>query len=322
MPLINSKYQAPIFFKNRHLQTIYPTLFRGIKDINYLRERVETPDNDFIDLDWAKFSNHSNKLLIMCHGLEGSSQSIYMKGTVQAFEDSDLDIVAINLRGCSGESNKLIKTYHSGKSEDLDTVIKHVLELDKYQEIYLLGYSIGGNIVLKYLGETNTKTRPEIKKAMAISVPIDLRSASEELSKFHNKIYMQRFLGDLYQKIKIKEKKFPEQVNSKDYHKLKNFRDFDGRYTAPHNGFNSAEDYWERASSIELLDHINIPTLLLSSTDDPFFGPECFPFETAQNHKYLYFEAPENGGHVGFVDFNKDNLYFHERRIIDFISES
>lgn len=315
MPVVESEYNPPKFLQNGHIQSIFPALFRYLPKIKYERERIYTPDEDFLDLDWLK--RKSKKLVILCHGLEGNSQKIYIKGAIKALQSFDCDFLCWNYRGCSGEPNNLLKYYHSGKTEDLSLVIEHVLNCMQYEEIFLLGFSVGGNIVLKYLGEKANELNPKIKKAVAISVPVSLECCARKLEKPRNIIYMKRFLHDLKKKILSKEHLFPAEISSKDYNKLKSFYDFDSKYTAPLNGFLSAEDYWNKASSINFLSKIKIPTLLLQALDDPFLGERCYPVEIANANPYLFLEMPKSGGHVGFITITNSKSY-SEERIIDF----
>lgn len=321
MPVIYSKYQAPLLFKNPHLHTIIPYLLRARPKIKYSRTRINTKDNDFLDLDFLKHKEKNNSLAIICHGLESNSETGTEASIAKILFDHSYDILAMNYRGCSGKTNKLIKTYHSGKSEDLKEVIDYVSNNYKYENIYLIGISIGGNIVLKYLGEESSLVNPKIKRAVALSSPIDLACSAEQMAKEKNYIYMKRFLLNLYRKMKIKAQKFPEKVSVQDFHRIKNFHDFDEKYTAPLNGFKSAEDYWAKASSKPYLSSIKTPTLMLSSEDDTFLGKNCYPTNEAMDNKNLFLEITKHGGHVGFMDFNKENIYYHERRILEFFNQ-
>ncbi len=319
MPLIEkSNYKPPLLFQNRHLQTIYPSVFRKVKGIVYTRERIVTPDLDFLDIDWSTVG--SKKVAIISHGLEGNSERSYVLGMVKALNYEGWDAAAWNFRGCSGEPNKQPFFYHSGASYDLDTVVNHIVQNKHYDQIVLVGFSMGGNITLKYLGEKGADVPGEITKAVAISVPCHLASASEVIGRWYNKIYMKRFLLSLREKIRLKMPVYGFKLNDKDYHKIKNFRDFDNRYTAPLHGFKNAEDYWEKSSSLYYLDGIKVPTLMINALDDPFLSEKCYPREIAGNHRFLFLETPQHGGHVGFVMFNRKGIYWSEKRAIQFIN--
>lgn len=317
MPLIESTYNPSFPFTNTHINTINKTLFyRG--NIQYSRRRIETPDNDFLDLDFSLTG--SDTLIIALHGLEGSSKSNYIISTTNFLNKQGLDVVAINFRGCSGEDNRKIYTYHSGKTDDLDTILDFINSNYKYESIALLGFSMGGNITLKYLGE-QTLRFSNVKCAIGVSVPCDLKGSSHELQLPHNKIYMLRFLSTLVAKGVSKAEKFPESnLNINAIKKSKNFIDLDNALTAPLFGFKNAFDYWEKSSSKPFLEAISLPTLILNAIDDTFLSESCYPFEIAEKHELLYLETPQYGGHVGFNNpFWKSGKQWSENRIYDFI---
>ncbi len=317
MPIIKSTYYPSLLFKNAHFNTIYKTLFHK-NTISYRRERILTPDADFLDLDFSTVG--SKTLVIAMHGLEGSSQSKYIISVISYLNSCKIDCVAINFRGCSGEDNNHLHSYNSGKTDDVQIVINHLLENYTYKNIILLGYSMGGNITLKYLGET-TNLPSEIKGAIAISVPCDLEGSSYALATWNNFIYMNRFLKTLKEKTLLKLEKFPKNGIDKDIVlKATSFKDFDNAVTAPLFGFKNAEDYWKESSSKQFIPTIRKPTLLINALDDSFLSESCFPFQEAKNHSYLNFETPKYGGHVGFNSsfFGKDVLW-SENRILSFI---
>lgn len=317
MPVIKkSKYKAPLFFKKAHFQTIFQSLIRRVKGVNYTRERISTPDDDFLDLDWS--CNGSENTAILLHGMEGHSKRVYMLGMVKLLNKHNWDSCVINFRGCSGETNRKICTYHAGKSEDLDTVMKYITGLNRYKNIAVIGFSLGGNIVLKYLGE-NRKINPFLKKAVCISVPIDLTKSAWKLAEKSNSFYMKRFLKKFHSKIKAKMNMFPGKLNDSGFENLRTFKDFDDKYTAPLNGFKNAEDYWEKSSSKQYLKNINTPALIINASNDPFLTPECYPYKEAQTNPKLFLEVPESGGHVGFITFNLNNEFWHETRTLEFI---
>ncbi len=310
-------YKAPLLFRNGHWQSIYPTIFRKVAGVHYSRERIATPDDDFLDLDWM--SGKSNKLVIISHGLEGNSSRTYVKGMVKAVTDAGYDALAWNFRGCSGTTNHQPKLYHSGSYKDLETVIEHVLQHYSYREINLIGFSIGGNISLIYLGRKGNTIDQHIKKCVVFSVPCDLRAGSEQIGKPCNQIYMKRFLHLLHEKIKAKKVDFPDLFDDRDYSAIKNFYDFDSRYTVRMHGFVDAYDYWRQCSSKQFIKNIRIQTLLVSALDDPLLAQACFPFSESAANPYVSLETPKHGGHVGFVTFNRNNLYWSEKRSVAFL---
>jgi predicted alpha/beta-fold hydrolase len=319
MPLIEPpSYVAPFLFGNGHIQTIYPTLFRKVRGVRYERRRIETPDDDFLDLDWSGAG--SERVAIVAHGLEGNSQRSYTLGMVRALNRNDWDAIAWNMRGCSGEPNRKTRFYHSGASEDLHAVIQHVLDNESYVKIGLVGFSLGGNLTLKYLGERGRQVDPAIVGAAVCSVPCDLRSGVSKMAGFAGRIYMIRFLRMLHEKIKAKNRILGERIDDTDYHRIKTFKDFDDRYTAPMHGFRDAEDYWRQASSKQFLTNIAIPTLLVNARNDPFLAEECYPVEEATANPNFYLEMPPSGGHVGFISFNPEGEYGFESRAVSFLN--
>ncbi len=310
-------YTPPPLMKNGHVQTVFPSLFRKIKGVTYTRERIVTPDDDFLDIDWSRHGHR--RLAIVSHGLEGDSDRTYVKGMVRALNHFGWDCLAWNFRGCSGHINRRLKFYHSGSCDDLATVIEHAAATGRYHEIALMGFSIGGNITLLYLGKNREKLHPLVSCAAVLSVPCDLAAGADALARSANRLYMQRFLRLLHQKIKTKMEIMPDRIDDKGYADLKTFADFDNRYTAPINGFRNATDYWRQCSSKPWIKDITIPTLMISAVNDPFLTPACFPeTEVAANHN-VYLETPESGGHVGFIQFNHKGLYWSEQRIGEFL---
>ena len=317
MPLLTSSYRAPWFLRNGHTHTVYPALRREVSEVSYDRQRLELPDGDFLDLDWSRVG--STSLVLVCHGLEGSSEGAYVKGMVRAFNRRGWDAVALNFRGCSGEPNRLRRFYHSGSSDDLWTALEGI-RAKQEQPVSIVGFSLGGNVTLKLLGELGEKTPDWLKGAVAISVPCDLKSSGEVMAQSTNRIYMGRFLRDLRQKLKGKRSRFPVEMDDTDYHRVRSFRDFDDRYTAPLHGFRDAEDYWARCSSRFFLDAIRCPALLINAADDPFLSAECFPRALAMGHRFVHLEIPEQGGHVGFVGGGlQPDEYYTERRALEFL---
>jgi hypothetical protein len=200
--------------------------------------------------------------------------------------------------------------------------VSHVIEKKGYSSISLVGFSVGGNLTLMYLGEKNDILPSLIKSAAAVSVPCDLESSSKKLAQRSNMLYMKRFLKMCHNKIRIKMKIMPGKINDANYDSIKTFEDFDNRYTAPIHGFLNAKDYWSKCSCKQYLTGINIPTLLINAQNDPFLGEACYPLEEARNNPYLFFEMPKSGGHVGFVDFKSNGEYWHETKIAAFAANN
>ena len=315
MPIVEPTYSAPFFLPGGHLQTILPA-FRIVKGVRYERERFQTKDDDFLDLDWCKSGN--NKIAIVSHGLEGNSGRPYVLGMVRALKRRGWDSLAWNYRGCSGETNRKLRWYHSGETGDLHSVITHAIA-QNYQQVALIGFSLGGNMTLKYLGEQGKNVHSAITAAVTFSVPTDLKSGALKLAKKSNYIYMRRFLKSLHEKICAKMEILPEHINDEGFNKIKTFMEFDDRYTAPIHGFRDAEDYFARASSRQFLDGISIPTLLVSAQNDPFLAAPSFPYEEAKRNPFFFFEAPQTGGHTGFFTTGNGGEYWSERRALNFL---
>jgi uncharacterized protein len=310
----SNQYTPPLFLFSPHLETIFPALLRRVDLKSYTRERITTPDNDFLDLDWLKQGSH--KLVILSHGLEGNSTRPYIKGMAKALFENGYDILAWNFRGCSEEMNKQLRFYHSGATDDLDVVVQHASGKN-YKEIFLVGFSLGGNLTLKYLGEPSSSSK--IKKAVAISVPLDLETSCRKISESSNWVYSNRFLTSLKKKITTKAGQM-KGLDINGIQKIKTLLEFDNRYTAPLHGFENAVDYYRKCSSINFLSDISTPTLIINTLNDPFLSKECFPSELVKNHPSVKLEILLRGGHVGFTQFNKNGLYWSEQRALDFFT--
>ena len=294
-----SEYRSPWPIHNGHIETIIPYFFRRVNPLPYTRERIDTDDGDFLDIDWVK--QGCSSLVVLSHGLEGCSQSTYIYGMGHELLSQGHDVVCWNNRSCSGEMNRLFYSYHSGASYDLRSVLKHILSSTDYKEIYLVGFSMGGNQTLKYLGEESDQIDDRIKKAVAISTPVSLADCSKALASPMGKIYTKNFIIRMIRKLKLKLK--DHSGVEIDFAKAKNawtFETFDNNVTAPLFGFKNAQDYWDKASSLPWLKDITIPTLILNAKNDPFLMGRCFPFSETKDHPYVHLESPETGGHVGF----------------------
>ncbi len=315
MPLLSSNYNPPAFFKNGHLSTIYAGIIRKVKGLEQKRERLSLPEDDFLDLDWSYSPEPTDKVVLLLHGLEGNAQRAYMKGSAKALINAHFDVCAINLRGCSGEPNKTYRSYHSGATEDLKTVLEHILLNKNYDKIYLKGFSLGGNLLLKYLGEGNLIPN-QIKGAVAISVPCQLADSLTQLLSLKNVPYSNRFKKNLIQKLKAKQHLFPDKISDSDIRNVITLKDFDDIYTSKAHGFKDAMDYYAQSSCLQFLPNIKIPSLIINAQNDSFIGEACYPIEEAKYSKHVYLEVPKYGGHVGF--YGDNNLTYTERRAVDF----
>lgn len=319
MPLIKSKYHPPFWFRNYHLSTIYASMLRRAPAIAQERRRLELTDGDFLDVDWSiSTSGNSGKLLIILHGLEGNSTRPYVLGMASIFNKSGWDVAAVNFRGCSGEINRLYRSYNAGASEDLREVVEHALQKGQYEEIGLTGFSLGGNLMLKYLGEEKN-VPPQIKAAVAISTPCDLHQSLKKLEEPQNRIYSKRFVKKLKQQLLLREAKFPESIQKQQISACKSLYSIDELYTGRAHGFENAFDYYQKSSALNFIPHIKIPTLLINARNDGFLSENSSPVELAQLNDQFYLEMPKYGGHVAFLQ-NKKTTY-SEDRALEFISQ-
>jgi len=315
MPVIQSHFKPPLFLRNGHLQTILPVLFPRRVDVVYERERLELDDGDFLDMDWSRKGR--NRLAVLLHGLEGCTDNGYIRGMAAALNAAGWDALAWNFRGCGEELNRLPHFYHSGETSDLARVIRHASAT--YSSIALVGFSLGGNVVLKYLGEA--EPHAAVIAGVAISTPVDLASSALSLDRrITNRIYLRRFLDTLISKVEAKAMRFPGHFDLGGIREIRGFQEFDDRYTARLHGFRDANDYWKRSSSRQFLSGIRLPTLLVNARNDPFLTPESFPFEEAGKNDFFSFEAPDSGGHVGFLDLVNGLQPWHEPRTAQFLA--
>ena len=320
MPVHTPSYTAPTGLNGGHRQTLYASLIRRVDFAYDRRERITTPDDDFLDLDWATPDDTSTqRVAVLTHGLEGSAHRGYMRGMARAFVRRTWDVCALNLRGCSGTPNRQVATYHSGKTDDLARVVNHVLD-EGYTAVVLVGFSLGGNLTLKYLGERGPRVDDRIQGAAALSAPVDLSASADQIDRWSNWHYTHYFLHSLRQKMRVKAQQHPDRVSARRLWSIQTLRGFDDAYTAPLHGFDGADDYYRRASSKPLLSEITVPTLLLNAANDPFLPPSCYPDAIARSHSQLTLEVPRSGGHVGFVSLNDQGEYWSERRTLSFLS--
>lgn len=314
MPILTSDYKPRLFLKNGHLNTMISSLARKTTVLSFIRTRIKTKDQDDLDVDFLKGGN--SKIVLLCHGLEGSSSSKYILGTSKLLYANGYDVAALNYRSCNGEINKKMKTYHSGETEDLHTVISNVLPY--YDEIFLVGFSLGGNMVLKYAGDNVYSISPKIKAVIGVSVPIDLCGSSLELSKFKNRLYTKHFLKSLLKKAKIKQQQYPLNIELDKLNNVKSLKDFDDCFTSVVHGFSDAIDYYSKCNSKQFLCNIKTPTLIINAWDDPFLSDSCYPIKEAEKNTFLNLMLPKYGGHVGFFKHKSEN-YWDEEQILKFI---
>jgi predicted alpha/beta-fold hydrolase len=316
MPLIPSTYhQAPFYMLNGHFETVIPSLLFKIKEDLYKRQRLELSDGDFIDIDWI--CNGNKKCVILTHGLEGDSGRYYMKRSAKFLNEHGWDVAAWNCRSCSGEMNRLPRFYHHGDTPDLDAVVTEVLKGD-YKEVLLMGYSMGGSMSLKYLGETKRDER--IIGACVYSVPCNLRDSAVQLKEPGNRFYEKRFLKKLLNKMRLKAMIFSDVISLEEVEQLQDFDDFHDKFTAPLHGFNSKEEFFVKATCDQFLPRIDRPVLIVNAANDPMLGEACYPKQIAEASDFVYLEIPKRGGHVGFTIHKKGPSYM-ELRTRQFLKE-
>jgi predicted alpha/beta-fold hydrolase len=290
--------------------------------VAYRRVRSETPDGDFLDLDWLDRPLRSTSpLVIVLHGLEGSSRAKYVLGLLAEAAARGWDGVALNFRSCSGELNRLPRFYHSGETQDLDWVVASLVARSPHRPLALVGFSLGGNVLLKWLGERGDKIPDQVRGAVAISVPYDLGVAAYRVDHGFGRVYGQVFLRTLKAKALAKAERFPGLVDVGRVRNLSSFAAFDEHVTAPIHGFAGAQDYWTRSSCVPWLAPIRRPTLLVSAGDDPFLPSAYLPRESVARSAWLEAEFSGNGGHVGFVHgaWPWSAAYWVDQRAVEFL---
>lgn len=298
MPIIQkSSYKAPFWLFNEHVETIVPGIFRNPLPLKYTHHRITTKDSDFLDLNYVQ--NSHDRIVILSHGLEGHSEKYYMRGMAHAFKNLDWDVLSWNCRSCSENINLTSKLYHHGATEDLKEVVLDAI-VKGYKKIVLIGFSLGGSLVMKYLGENSHLVPSEILGGIAFSTPCQLGSCSKKLSDPGNEFYLNRFLKKLKAKIKLKAEQFPEVFDLSGIDEIDNFYEFDTKYSAPLYGFSNLNEFYSYASSGNYIEGIKVPTLLVNSLNDPMFPDDCYPFDEAKDHEYFYLETPKRGGHLGY----------------------
>lgn len=298
-----------------HLQTIWPALFRGRPDIEVIRERVELADGDFIDLDW--YGNAEAPLILINHGLEGSIHSHYALPLMSALQKTGFASVFMHFRNCSEEPNRLPRAYHSGETGDVQAIIRHISESHQRDVFAAVGFSLGGNALLKWLGESG-KANP-LKCAAAVSVPFLLNESAKKLNTGFSHLYEWHLLRSLKKSYRSKFSIIDSPLNV-NIDQFNSFREFDNDVTAPLHGFSGVDEYYQQSSCRQYLHNIQIPTCVIHSQDDPFMFPDSIPDEDEVS-EYVEMQISCQGGHVGFVSgtFPWKAKYLHEELILDFL---
>ena len=295
MILESSQYRPPWYLPGPDLQSIAPQVTRRLAPIAYRRQRITTADGDFLDLDWSEIG--ARRLAIIAHGMAGHTRRPYMQGMVAAFNRAGWDAMAWNMRGCSEEPNRTPGFYHAGLTDDLAAVVDAATERGDCA-IALIGFSLGGSLVLKYLGERGDEA--PICASVSFSVPFDLADCVAQLHRRRNAFYLHRFLRRFRSKVRAKAAAMPGAIDATGVDRIRDLHAFDERYTAPLHGFDSVEEYWRVNSCLYYLPGIAVPTLVVNGRNDPFLGPRCYPIAEIRGLPGVQLEMPEGGGHVGF----------------------
>jgi len=314
----------PLFY-NGHAQTILASawprfLTTSAREGNEERLFEIEPDVRLLaHCNWQS-SPIMHPTLLLVHGLEGSSSSKYMLGTADKAFAAGFNIIRLNMRNCGGTEHLTPTLYHSGMSGDLRIIAKELIERDQLPSIFLIGFSMGGNLVLKLAGEEANTLPEEVSGFCAVSPAIDLSSCVKAIRYRSNWVYEQMFLRSLRRRLRIKHALYPNLYDTSDLHLVRTIRDFDERYTAHHGGFADADDYYSRASALPLIEYIRRPTLIIHAQDDPFIPFEPFNHSSVNGNPHVLLLAPERGGHVGFVsgDANELDRFWAENRLVDF----
>ena len=314
-------YRAPWWLPGGHLQTIYPYFLLKRRAPPYRRERWETPDGDFIDLDWVNERDDHAPLVALFHGLEGGSGSHYATALMRAGARRHWRGVVIHFRGCSGEPNRMPRAYHSGDADEIAWILQRLRALNPTTPLFAAGVSLGGNALLKWLGREHASARGVIDAAAAVSAPVDLMTAGDLLGTGVNRLYGYHFLQTLKRKSLAKLKRFPALYDSDIVRNARTLREFDNVVTAPLHGYLDTDDYWTRASSKPDLRHIEVPTLIVHARNDPFLPGRHLP-EASEVSATVTLDFPEGGGHTGFASGSfPGNLDWLPERLLAFFSE-
>ena len=315
--MASSDFKPAWWLPSPHLQTLWPVFFKKRQPLDLTAEQVELDDGDFIDLRWSK--KNTAKIVLVLHGLEGSLESHYVNGIMYQLEKSGYMPVLMHFRGCGGRINRLARAYHSGETGDVSTIVEHIKNKTGEYPFAAIGFSLGGNVLLKWLGETG-ELNP-LNKAVAVSVPFRLHDAARRLEKGISKIYREHLLDSLRKTYIEKFKNITSPLNV-DVKQLKSFWDYDDKVTAPLHGFDGAQDYYDSCSSRQFLKTIKVATRIIHSSDDPFMFTETVP-DNEELSKFVDFLLTARGGHVGFISGKTpvSSYSWSERKIIEFLKE-
>ena len=312
MPLVPSLYRPPRAFRQPDINTIYAGTLRREVKVAWERERLELSDGDFVDLDWLPRPD-SDRLVVLTHGLEGHARRPYMAGMARAYHRAGFAVCAMNFRGCSGEPNRHLRSYHIGETGDLRQTIAHTLARTSARYCVLTGYSLGGNVIVKYLAEDPAAVPRQVLGAAVFSVPLFVDACNAVINTVRNWAYRWSFISHMNRKARHKAAVHDAAGAFK---RARTFTQFDEWYTAPWHGFNSAQDYWRDNSSGRMLHRLEHPVLVVNAADDSFLHESCYPRDLAERLDNFYLEIPEHGGHCGFVARSRSGNYYSDVRAV------
>ena len=316
MPVLEqSTYVAPWWAGNGHVQTLVSALTAHAPHVAYVRERIETLDGDFLDLDWSAASR--DRLVILSYGMESEARASYVRRVVLAVNRAGWDALVWNYRSCGGEPNRKKHFYHGGLTGDLHAVVRTALARG-YTHIDLVGFSLGGNLTLNYLGFRGTDVPKEIRAAVAISTPVDVADCARALHRPFSSLYAKLFLRAFRKRIRTKMIARPGSITDEGYEQIHSLEEYDARYTVPDFGLETVDNFYHFVSSKHLLHNVRVPSLLISAKNDPFMGPSCYPIELARENPHLTLEMPDSGGHLGFI--SRD--HWLEKRVVEFLTST
>ena len=323
MPIIKSNFKPAWWLPSSHLQTLWSTFFRHIPYVALNNIRLTLPDHDFLDISVT--SNIAGKkttkpIVLILHGLEGSLGSPYAKPLIKTLENAGYGIYFMHFRGCSGEINKSSRSYHSGEISDLQFVVDYLTTKHQRKLSAVIGFSLGGNVLLKWLGEQ--RKQAAVLSAVSISTPFLLADAAKRMEQGFSKVYQWHLISRLQAKYQEKFSAITSPL-SIDIKKQNTFYQFDNQVTAPLHGFKSADDYYQQCSSRQFVKNITIPTLILHARDDPFMFPDTVPNEKELS-KSVLLELTSSGGHVGFVTgkWPWNAKYWVDIRIVEWLKHT
>ncbi|RYG17684.1 MAG: alpha/beta fold hydrolase [Chitinophagaceae bacterium] len=294
MPFIQSSYRPPAYLFNGHLQTIAP--FFGVKRDNslYQTEKLELPDGDFLELDWVRGGH--DRLMIICHGLEGNSRSHYVQQMAQHFSAIGWDILAMHARSCGREMNRLPILYHGGSTEDVNAVVSKYA--NSYRSLVLVGFSLGASMLLNFAAKYSMPAN--LRAIAAFSVPCDLRKSEQQIDRWINRVFAQKFLLKLKNKVRKLENLHPGIFDVNTLDGMKTIQAFTENFTAPFSGFKSLDEFYSAGSCLSSLPKISLPTLVVNAQNDPFLSDTSYPIDLARTSDYVFFDMPKSGGHTAF----------------------